>query len=163
MAVLTKTPVLRALSIGILYCPIGVGFGAFAARRAIGEGYGFLPLYAGAAALVTCSVLWWLMVERPGRRSVGAGIAAGALGGLLSHPVCWYFQILGMNIGYWVLRSRTFGSSLGEPPVDPLNGLWGAFALSLWSWLLLGWATIPAGAIIGGVFARFHKALHRRG
>ena len=157
MPVWTRTAVLRSLSIGILYCPVGLSLGAFVAYQAAGEGYRFFPVYAGAAALITCSVLWWLIVEMPGRRSVAAGIVAGALGGLLSHPVCWYLKILAANIGYWVLRSSAYSSSFGEPPVDPLNGLWGAFVLSLWSWLFFGWVTIPSGGIIGGVFARLVK------
>ncbi|MGA2027794.1 MAG: hypothetical protein ABSH17_12115, partial [Syntrophobacteraceae bacterium] len=122
MPIWRRTPVLRSLSIGILYCPVGLGSGAFAAYHAIGEGYRFLPLYAGAAALITCSVLWWLIIEMPCRRSVAAGIVAGALAGLLSHPVCWYLQILAANIGHLVLRPGAYSSSFGEPPVDPLNG-----------------------------------------
>ncbi|MFZ0945269.1 MAG: hypothetical protein WB930_08460 [Syntrophobacteraceae bacterium] len=157
----TRTAVLRSLSIGILYCPVGLGLGAFAAYQAIGEGYRFFPLYAGVAALITCSVLWWLIIERPCRRGVAAGIVAGALAGLLSHPVCWYLKILAANIGYWVLRTGAYSSSLGEPPVDPLNGLWGAFVLSLWSWLFFGWVTIPSGGIIGGLFARLLKRRRR--
>jgi hypothetical protein len=161
MPIRTRTPVLRSLSIGILFCPVGFGSGAFVAYRAIGEGYRFLPLYAGVSALITCSVLWWLIIERPCRRSVAAGIVVGALGGLLSHPVCWYVQILAANIGYWVLRLGAYSSSLDEPPVDPLNGLWSAFVLSLWSLLFFGWVTIPSGGIIGGVFARLVKRWYK--
>ncbi len=153
----TRTPGLRSLSVGILYCPVGLGLGAFAAYQAIGDGYRFFSLYAGVAALITCSVLWWLIIERPCRRSVAAGIVAGALAGLLSHPVCWYLQILAANIGDRVLRAGAYSSSLAEAPVDPLNGLWAAFVLSLWSWLFFGWVTIASGGIIGGVFARLVK------
>lgn len=103
----TRTPVLRSLSIGSLYRPVGL-VGTFVVYQAIEDGYRFCPLYAGVVALITCSVLWWLIIERPCRRSLAAGIVTGAPGGLLSHPVCWYLQILVANIGYLALRLGTY-------------------------------------------------------
>lgn len=140
----------RSLLMGAFYSPVGIVIGVFVWRTAVGEGYQWFPVYAGVAAFLASCFFWWLFVERKKRSQIRFGVIAGTMSGLLSHYVCWYLQIIGSNIQYWLFDS--FKSTLGEPPIDLLNGLWGALSLSLWSWLFLGWITIPLGALIGGLF-----------
>ena len=51
------------------------------AREAIGEGWQRFPMYAGVAAFITSSLLWWLFIEKPDRPDIRAGAAVGAASG----------------------------------------------------------------------------------
>ncbi|EIC23628.1 hypothetical protein Thi970DRAFT_01304 [Thiorhodovibrio frisius] len=53
-----------------------------------------------------------------------------------------------MNLDYLWFGTT---SSLGEPPMNPFQGLAGAAAFSAFSLFLFGWVTIPAGALLGGL------------
>lgn len=127
----------------------GIAIGGYVSLTAIGEGYELLPLFAGLAAFLTGAISWWLLLERPAKYTLLRGGLAGTLAGLISHYLCWYLLILFRNICYWGWGGCT--SSLGEPPVDPLNGLWGAAVLTLGSLLFFGWLTVPLGAVFGGM------------
>lgn len=112
-----------------------------------GEAWRYFPLYAGMASFLTATLCWWFFIERKGTLSAARGLWVGALTAVVAHYVCWYLQIVGANVNYWLLDGS--GSSLGEAPVDLLNGIWGAAGLSLFSYLAVGLITIPAGALIG--------------
>lgn len=140
---------MKTWQIGLLAGLIGAGYGFYVQRLATGEGYEWFPVYAGLAAFVTTTFFWWLVVTRSDKRSVWRGIIAGALSGSVAHYICWYLQIIGTNLCYWF--SGGCVSSLGEPPVDLLNGLWAALVLSLASLLFFGWLTVPTGALVGGL------------
>jgi hypothetical protein len=144
----------RSLIFGILCCLVGLAVGGYVAYTAIGEGYETFPLHAGAAALVTSALLWWLIMERPQRHSVVSGVLVGAFSGLLAHHVCWYFQLIEFNVGYWIFHNAAkYASSLGEQPIDLLTGILAAWMFTFWSWLFYGWMTVPAGGLIGGLYA----------
>lgn len=129
----------------------GALLGGLLAHGAAGAGWEYLPLLAGAAGLLTGSALWWLIVSRKGRYTKWRGLLAGALTGLLGHYVIWYLWILVDNVSYWIGGQP--GSSLGEPPVDPLTGLFGVAGLAIWGVMLLGWITVPLGALAGLLIA----------
>ena len=98
------------------------------------------------AAFLTGFVLWWsLMTLRP-RVNLLFGLLAGALIGILAHPVAWYLAIL------WMYFSGETGS-LGEPTVNPLEGLLYAPIYALPSLLIVGWLSVPLGLIGGGLVA----------
>ena len=137
---------------GLFCCPVGILCGLYVSSSATGEGYHLFPVYAGIAAFITASFFWWLIVVRRNTYNMGAGAAVGALSGVVAHYMCWYVQIISANICYWILGGCR--SSLGEPPIDLLNGLWGALALSFWSLLFFGWVTSPIGALIGVFLVR---------
>jgi hypothetical protein len=98
------------------------------------------------AAFLTGFVLWWsLMTLRP-RISILFGLLVGALIGILAHPMAWYLAIL------WMYFSGETGS-LGEAPLNPVEGVFYAPVYALPSLLIVGWLSVPLGLIGGGLVA----------
>lgn len=116
-----------------------------------GEGWRSLPLLAGLSAFASGTLCWWVFVARYSQSNVGRGVLAGVVAALIAHYGTFYLLIVKQNIAYWSSGSV---SSLGEPPVDLVRGITGAAALTFFSYLFVGWLTIPAGATIGGLFAQ---------
>lgn len=108
-------------------------------------------LAAPLAAFATGALIWWQMLERSYTRSVGRGAFAGGLAGALAHYLCWLILMLGTAACHAMTNGCT--ASLGDAPIDPLNALWAAGVYSLFSLYFVGWLTVPAGAVIGGVLA----------
>jgi hypothetical protein len=146
-----KVQARTTLLMGTLCGVAGLLIGLWVSLTATGEGYELFAVYAFMAAFIVASSLWWLILARRRTYSLGRGAVAGALAGLLSHYVCWYLLILGSNVCYWVWGGCR--SSLGEPPIDPLNALWAAAVFSAGSLLFFGWLTVPIGALIGSLVA----------
>ena len=138
------------LSMGAFCAPVGVLVGALFTGSA-GAGWGWLPLLAGLSAFASAALCWGLFVARRPRPTVVRGALAGAAAALLAHYGTFYLLIVRQNISHWVYGTV---SSLGEPPVGLWDGLVGAVAFTLFSYLFIGWFTIPVGALIGGVYAR---------
>ena len=109
--------------------------------------YQLMIPFSGVAALVSGGILWLLVV--PAHSHVGAlrPFVVGAATGFLAHPFAWYLLII-----FNFLRGTP--GSLGEAPLGPVDGLKGALVLSLWSWFLAGWLTIPVGGLVGLVLRR---------
>jgi len=145
----------RSVKVGLSNCLIGILVGFFVSFNAIGHGWEWFPFYAGLAAFLTTSLLWRLCIERRNRFRIFYGILVGALSGFLSHYVCWYLQILILNIKYFIFGTGL--SSLGNPPVNPYMGLSGALGLSFFSWLYLGWLTVLMGSIICGTYCWYWR------
>lgn len=139
-----------AVQIGLMAALLGLAAGLGVWWLAIGGGYEWFPMYAAVAAFLTTTFLWWLIVSRRHKSNAWRGAVAGGLSGGISHYVCWYLQIVGANLCYWTTGGCV--SSLGEPPIDLLNGLWGALVLSAVSLFFLGWLTVPVGVIGGAVW-----------
>lgn len=136
---------------GVLCTFVGVLVGA-RFMDAPGAGWQWLPLLAGLSAFASGTLCWWVFVARRSRSSVWRGVLAGVAAALLAHYGTFYLLIVKQNFAYWAYGAV---SSLGEPPVDLARGIVGAVALTLFSYLFVGWFTIPAGAAIGGLYARF--------
>ncbi|MBE9562346.1 MAG: hypothetical protein IMF12_05735 [Proteobacteria bacterium] len=51
----------------------------------------------------------------------------------------------------YVCRNVTI-SSLGEPTLDLIQGLWGALIFSIFSLIGLGWLTLSVGCVIGCIY-----------
>lgn len=141
---------------GALCAAVGAGVGLYLGFMTGGGDYRWFPLPAGLAAFAAGATFWRLLAGRGGAPSIRRGVVAGSLAGLISHYLCWYLLILGSNVCHWTTGGCT--SSLGEPPIDPINGLWGAAVLATGSLLVIGWLTIPAGALIGGALAASMRA-----
>lgn len=110
-------------------------------------------LYAApAAAFLSGAFFWWLLVIRPERPAWSRGVTAGALAGLAAHPLAWYLA----SLAFYLAGVK---GSLGEETIDPINGLWASLVYSLLSLVGLGWLTVPAGALAGGVMAFFQRKM----
>lgn len=136
----------RSLQFGLLCALVGLAVGGYLSSSASGDGWGLFLACAPLAAFLTGFGLWCRLIERKRRTRLRAGILTGALAGTLAHYLCWYLMILSLYLEYLWLGTT---SSLGEPPMDPLQALLGAAAFSLFSLFLFGWLTIPAGALLG--------------
>lgn len=151
-------PARRSLVFGLLCAGVGLLLGILVFRGAEGEGYEWFPVAATLAAFVCGAVLWHFLPERIPRRRLVWGTLAGALAGLVSHYFAWYFQYVGSNVCFWLTGGCT--SSLGEPPANLLMALVGAAGLTFFSLIVVGWLTVPIGAVLGFAFGFASKTAH---
>lgn len=140
----------KILPISLLAGLFGLIGGTLVWWGATGAGYELFPAAAALAAFSTTAFLWWLIVVRRERYTLKAGLLAGGLSGLIAHWLCWYLLIVGANACYW-LTGGCLGS-LGDLPIDPLNGLWAALLFSLFSLLFVGWVTVSLGMLVGAAW-----------
>ena len=112
----------------------------------VGEDWYTMLYAAPLAAFLSGFFGWGILVIVSKRVTLWKGVGAGALIGLIAHPLTWYFAIL----FFYFSGAR---SSLGEPTLNPVEGLWASLLYSLLSWLFVGWLTVPIGAAIGGILA----------
>ena len=138
----------RAVTMGAVCMPCGLLVGLHVRVTSIGDYTGF-PYCSSLAALVAPAVAWQWLIEERERRSIPAGIFAGAVGVVLAHHLTWYFQLLVFNVQYWLL-----GQSHVRP-MDPLLGFFGVSVFTAISLVMYGWLTIPFGLIVGGLMAHF--------
>jgi hypothetical protein len=136
---------------GVMCTFIGILVGA-TFMDSPGEGWRALPLLAGLSAFASGTLCWWVFVARRRQSNVWRGVLAGVAAALIAHYGTFYLMIVKGNIAYW-----TYGtvSSLGEPPIGLVDGIVGAAPFTFFSYLFVGWFTIPAGAAIGGLYARY--------
>ena len=146
-----RTPAGRSLVFGLVCACAGLLGGGIVAGYSTGEGWEWFFVPTTLAAFGTGAAFWRVLPERMPHRRLVWGTLAGALAGMVSHYFAWYLQLLGFNICYWLTGGCV--SSLGEPPIDLLNGLWGTFIFSLVSLMFLGWATMPLGMLVGAIWA----------
>ena len=145
-------PTKRSLTFGLLCALVGSLVAVLILILVEGEGHWMLLFAAPAAAFVCGASLWRILPERTSGRRAAWGACAGALAGVVSHYVAWYVQYLGMNLCFWLSGGCT--SSLGEPPANPLEALAGSAGLTFFSLLVVGWLTLPIGAVLGLVYAK---------
>ncbi len=137
----------RASFVGLIFGVPALFVGWIAVAGSEGSGWHILAPFAGLAAALCAALLWyfWILSRKNQKRWQGA--LAGGLVCLIAHPVAWYLLIL-YNFFFGE------GSSLGDDPIGPIDGLWGAFVFSFWSLLFYGWLTLPIGAICGALLIR---------
>ena len=152
-----KPQLSTTLWMGLFCGAVGLLVGLWVWNLAIAEDYAAFPAYTTLAAALTGAGLWWLLVARLGLYRPLRGAFAGGLAGIVAHYLCWYLAILANNVCYWGWGGCQ--ASLPGPPVDPLNGLWAAAILALGSLFFFGWLTVPAGALIGGLWAARQRGL----
>jgi hypothetical protein len=103
--------------------------------------------FALASLLAAGSVgaVAWLGIERyAGGHLILGGFAAGALTGVLAHPVAWFLWPI-------VDVEAQIGASAFLMPL-----------MSVWSLLFVGWITVPLGALAGVVTGVARVAVRRR-
>ena len=126
-----------------------VGLGILAAGTA--EGYGLFPVIAALAGFLTSFLCWKLIIDRRKHYTTSSAILTGALSGVISHPVCWYFFIIQANIEN---LSGYYKSSMGDDPVGLLEGLQTALAFSFFSLLITGWLTVGVAVLAAIMLVR---------
>lgn len=152
---LHERPLPQSLLMGLFCALVGIAVGLRVWQTAIGKGYHEMPILGGIASFLVGSFLWWRLVARRVAITVKRGLLTGLLIVPLSHYLVWYLSFLTGNFSYWILGQKV--GSLDEPPIDPLNGIWAAIPLALWSLLFYGWLTLPLGATIGGILSFWIK------
>ena len=141
------TEVCKGLIAAAVFGCLGLALAYPVVSLAPGKGWHLLIISSGLATFAVGLVLWRRLCAAARATSPRRGALVGALTGLLAHPLAWYFLIL---------FNYLFGgpNSLGDQPLNPLEGLWGCFVFAFWSIFLTGWFTIPAGAITGWLLVR---------
>lgn len=109
-------------------------------KDAVGDWRGML-VAAPLTAFFCGIICWWLLVARGRKVSVWRGVWVGALVALLSHPLVWYGSILYL---YLAREPRT---------LNPIEGLLASLVYGLVSLVFVGWLTVPAAALTGGLLA----------
>lgn len=137
---------MKSVSSGLYFGLAGLCCGFLIFSNAKGAGWEKMIYASALAAFLTGTLVWWILVDRSGSTSIWKGALAGGLTGLLAHPLAWY---VGIILNYF---SGT-KSSLGDEPMNPLTGLWGALVFSLFSWLVVGWLTVLVGGLVGTLIA----------
>jgi hypothetical protein len=135
---------------GLACLPVGVLAGAWVATTAIGRGYGAFALVAPIAAFLSGSLTWWLMIARSRYYSRLRGASAGAIAAILGHYICWYLFMVSAFFSQSTSRSPL---SPGQAMPNPMEAIVWAGAPALWSLVLLGWITLPVGAVLGTLLA----------
>ena len=115
--------------------------------HAVGDDWWPMVVASGVAASAVSYVLWRVLCS-PGRpSSARRGALAGALTGLIAHPVAWYLAVV-----WTYLRGHALFPN--GKPVGPIEGLGPGFVFAFFGLILTGWLTVPAGAIAGWLLAR---------
>ena len=117
------------------------------AGHTTGSDWWSIVVGSGVAAFAVSFVLWRVICSRDRPLSVRRGALAGALTGLLAHPVAWYLAVV------WTY-SRGRPLFPGGKPVGPIEGLPVSLVYAFFGVILTGWITVPAGAIAGWLLAR---------
>ena len=79
------------------------------------------------------------------------------LAALLGHYLTFVVFIEIANVDYWVLGRKVVWT--GEAPIGPLAAFLVSPLYALFSLAMLGWLTLPSGAILGALFGH---AMNRR-
>lgn len=95
--------------------------GLYIANGHSDDGWEHFFVYSGSASLVIPALLWFILVERPQRRTTLRAALVGTLGAALAHYFTWYFLIASMRISYLLTGESV--TSLGEPTLDLVEGL----------------------------------------
>ncbi|MEF3696808.1 hypothetical protein [Desulfolutivibrio sp.] len=138
----------RSLAMAAACAPAGLVVGAFADSLASPGAARTMWLYGAAAAFATGYVAWRSMVAaRPG---LFRGAVAGAAVGVVSPAVCSVF-ISAVEGVQGILAGMPAGPGLLFKSLAIAAGM-GVFSL-----FYAGWATVPAGALLGAVLGVIQK------
>jgi hypothetical protein len=115
--------------------------------HAVGSDWWSIVVASGVAAFAVSYVVWRVICPSVRPLSPRRGALAGALTGVLAHPVAWYLAVV-----WTYLRGRTLFPN--SKPVGPIEGLGVSFVYAFFGLILTGWITVPAGAIAGWLLVR---------
>jgi hypothetical protein len=115
--------------------------------HAVGSDWWSIVVASGVAAFAVSYVLWRVLCSPEKTMLPRRGALAGALTGVIAHPVAWYLAVVWTH-----LRGRTLFPN--SKPVGPIEGLGVSFVYAFFGLILTGWLTVPTGAIAGWLVAR---------
>ncbi|QIO21302.1 hypothetical protein [Haloarcula sp. JP-L23] len=108
---------------------------------------GIFNLPAGIGAGLIAGVLWWGLIEQPGKPTVLRGGIFGLLTVLLAHPLMW---LIGGVFGHPIFSSAVFGSFDGSlDTISDLNALAGNVLFGAFLSLVAGSFTLLIGVVAG--------------
>lgn len=125
---------------GMLFSLIGITVGIWVSSISISEDYQYFYIYSAVSGFITGKFLSRHLIEKKDGFNNRRYIIVAVLTGLLSHWLCWYLITLELNFRYWFLDEHSFSQ-----PIDPFLGIFGVFVFCLWSWTIVGWATVLGG------------------
>ncbi len=134
-----RTGLVGALVFGALCACAGIAAGGFVALGSRDLAWNHFLLAAPLGAFLSGMGAWWWVAARAREVSGGRGALAGALAGCVSHPLSWGLLFL--------LLDTTDGAPVKAESV---------VVLSLMSLVVIGWLTVPLGALLGWGVARWH-------
>jgi hypothetical protein len=141
-------PMVSALRPALIFGALGLVLSyLILAGHAAGSDWWSIVVASGVAAFTVGFILWRALCSPVRPLSARRGTLAGALTGLLAHPVAWYLAVVGTY-----LRGRPMFP--GSRPVGPIEGLPVSLVYAFFGLILTGWLTVPAGAIAGWLLAR---------
>jgi len=146
-----KTSTKRSLIFGLLCSPVGVALGVYTRITATGD-YSEFPYFSSFSSFIAPTISWYFLVEKRNDFSRLSGAKAGCAAAVSAHYITWYTSIVVGNIQYWIFGMRV--TTLDEVPIDVISGLLGVLSYTLFSLVLFGWLTLPAGALIGSYYAK---------
>ena len=115
--------------------------------HAVGTDWWSIVAASGLAAFAVSYLLWQVLCSPARPTSPRHGVLAGALTGVLAHPVAWYLAVV-----WTYLRSHPLFPN--GKLVGPIEGLGVSFVYAFFGVILTGWITVPAGALAGWLLAR---------
>jgi|GEM_PF-7028211 hypothetical protein len=127
---------------GLLFSIVGIMLGLWITFISTNKDYDYFFIYSSISGFLTAKLLAKYVIERRNDFSQKNLLIVSILTGLMSHWLCWYMINIGLNFRYWILGEHFF-----SPPVDPLSGILWVFNLCLFSWIIVGWATVLGGVI----------------
>ena len=117
------------------------------AGHTTGSDWWSIVVGSGVAAFAVSYVIWRLICSPVTPLSPRRGALAGALTGVLAHPIAWYLAVV------W---TYSWGRPLfpGGKLVGPIEGIPVSLVYAFFGVILTGWITVPAGAMGGWLLAR---------
>jgi hypothetical protein len=105
-----------------------------------------LVVSATLAALVVGVPTWYWGIVLSRRATLRRGVAVGAIGSLVAHPLMWMFTCL-------IDRKDVFGA------VDVMSWIQFTLGWTLVGWLYAGWLTTLIGAEVGRLLVSLQRVL----
>lgn len=129
-----------------LVLPLGIALAAFITANIVLLLFNLpelsiLSLAASLGALVVGIPAWYQFIMLPRHATIRRGIAVGAIGSIIVHPVMWM-------LAYLLAKQTVFGTG------DTSLMVWAILSL-----LYAGWITTPCGALTGVVLVSLQRCL----
>lgn len=144
----------QSVIISIIYSLIGISVGLYISHLSSAEGYDYFPIFSGLSSFIVTFLIWKYIVLRREQTTLFAGGFAGFIIVLLSHHLTLYFLTV---VIYIQIKFFNFPMSVGGEPIDPIQGIYLIYPMTIFSYILPGYITIPLGTIIGCIYIKLQN------